>query len=89
VTIEASLLLILFPLTVLSPGFQEFSRSQQSHELKVTTRLVQVTVVAQDSKGRAVTDLTRDDFELTDRGKPQTVSLFTEERSSSPSRTHD
>src|SRR5204863_7436882 len=34
--------------------------------LRVETRLVQVNVVAQDSKGNAITGLTRDDFTLFD-----------------------
>jgi VWFA-related protein len=38
--------------------------------------MVELTVVVQDSKGRPVTDLTKDDFTLADDGKPQTISVF-------------
>jgi len=44
--------------------------------LRVTTRLVQVSVVAHDRSGNPVRDLTRDDFTLTDSGHPQPISIF-------------
>ena len=37
--------------------------------LRVTTRLVLVDVVVTDKNGNALTDLTRDDFELLENGK--------------------
>jgi len=37
---------------------------------------VEVNVVAQDKKGEPVTDLTRDDFEVTEQGKAQAISVF-------------
>jgi VWFA-related protein len=40
---------------------------------------VQVRVVVRDAKGNAVGGLTKDDFRLTDNGKPQTVTVFTVE----------
>jgi VWFA-related protein len=52
--------------------------AQQPEEtvLRVTTRLVQVSVVAHDRDGNPVRDLTRDDFTLTDNGRPQPISVF-------------
>src|SRR6266571_8037604 len=44
--------------------------------LHVETRLVEVNVVAQDSKGNAVTDLTRDEFNLLDNGKKVPIDEF-------------
>jgi len=44
--------------------------------LRVETRLVEVNVVAQDSKDRAVTDLTRDDFTVLDNGKKVPIAVF-------------
>lgn len=44
--------------------------------LRVETRLVEVNVVAQDSKGNAITDLTRDDFTLLDNGKKVPIDEF-------------
>src|SRR5580700_7634858 len=52
--------------------------AQQPEEtvLRVTTRLVQVSVVAHDPDGNPIRDLTRDDFTLTDHGRPQPISVF-------------
>ncbi len=47
----------------------------------VTTRLIQLNVVAQDHHGNPVTDLTKDDFVLKDAGKEQKISVFAMERS--------
>jgi VWFA-related protein len=39
-------------------------------------RMVDLNVVALDSHGAPVTDLTRDDFRITDAGKPETIAFF-------------
>ena len=52
---------------------------QEPPVVRVTTRLVQVSVIVQDKKGEPVTDLTRDDFTLLDQGQPQIVSTFSVE----------
>ncbi len=49
---------------------------KQSAAVRVTTRLVEVNVVVQDRKGAAVRDMARDDFEVTEEGKPQTIATF-------------
>ena len=38
--------------------------------------MVLVPVIVRDGHGRAVGNLTRDDFQLFDRGKPQTIASF-------------
>src|ERR1700676_1247726 len=48
--------------------------------LRVTTRLIQLNVVAQDRHGNPVTDLTKDDFVLKDAGNAQKISVFALER---------
>lgn len=52
--------------------------AQQSEEsvLQATTRLVQVRVVAHEHNGKPVRDLTREDFILTDNGRPQPIRIF-------------
>src|SRR5260221_347080 len=40
------------------------------------TTLVEFTVVAQDSKGNAITDLTREDLVLTDKGQVRDVAFL-------------
>jgi len=52
------------------------SATKDESVLHVETRLVEVNVVAQDSKGNAVTDLTRDDFTLFDNGKTVPIDVF-------------
>jgi VWFA-related protein len=50
-----------------------------SPTLHVTTRLVQVNVLAHDHHGEPVGDLTKDDFEIKDQGRLQKISLFSVE----------
>ncbi|MBZ5515614.1 MAG: VWA domain-containing protein [Acidobacteriia bacterium] len=50
--------------------------AQQVPPLRVTTRLVQVHVIAQDKQGELVQDLTRQDFVLLDEGREQPLSTF-------------
>jgi VWFA-related protein len=49
---------------------------QPSVILRSTVTLVQVDVIAKDSQGRPVEGLKKDDFELTDNGKPQQIASF-------------
>jgi VWFA-related protein len=49
--------------------------SAQTPSIRVSTRLVEINVVAHE-KGQPVSDLTKDDFTVTDRGKPQTIRFF-------------
>jgi VWFA-related protein len=49
--------------------------------IQVTTRLVQVAVVVRDKRG-AVADLTKNDFEVFDKGKQRKIASFTVARAS-------
>jgi VWFA-related protein len=42
----------------------------------IAPRLVKLTVVALDNRGRPISDLTADDFQITDAGKPRKLTLF-------------
>ena len=58
--------------------------------LRVSTRLVQVSVVVHDSHGEPVSDLKKEDFTITERGKPQPISFFSmvsADRAAAPSAT--
>jgi VWFA-related protein len=44
--------------------------------IRTTTTLVQVGVVVRDAKGKAVTGLKKEDFEILDNGKPQPIAVF-------------
>ena len=48
--------------------------------LRSVTRLVQITVIAQDGQGHPVTDLGRDDFLLFDSGQQREIKVFTVDR---------
>ena len=52
------------------------SAAQGETVLRVETRLIEVNVVAQDSRGHAATALTRDDFKLFDNGKEVSIDVF-------------
>ena len=56
----------------------------QAPTISVSTRLVQVGVIVREKNG-PVADLTKDDFIVLDRGKPQKVSVFSVESSESAS----
>jgi VWFA-related protein len=43
---------------------------------KATTKLVQVSVIAQDKQGKPVADLRREEFQIFDNGSPQGIRLF-------------
>ena len=50
--------------------------TQTAPALRATTRLIQVSVVAQDKHGQPVTDLKRDEFRVFDKGAEQKVEFF-------------
>src|SRR2546423_293798 len=85
-TIIALLLLLSFVITGLGqqPTTQTQAQTQQSAPsppaqtredvVRITTNLVQVDVSVTDHNGQPVTDLTADDFEVTEAGRPQKIS---------------
>ncbi len=48
---------------------------QNAPEFRANTHLVEINVLVRDNKG-PVANLTKDDFMVTDRGKPQKISVF-------------
>jgi VWFA-related protein len=59
---------------VSTPG----SAQEKGFTLRVTTRLVDVGVMAFDRKGHPVMDLKREDFEIDDNGRKQAVRFFSQ-----------
>jgi VWFA-related protein len=55
--------------------------------LRVTVKLVPVTVVVRDQKGNAVGNLLKKDFELFDERKPQTISSFSMQKNAGENST--
>ena len=68
--------LALVPLVVASQN------SPQTPQIRVATRLVEVGVIVRDKNG-AVANLTKDDFTVLDRGKPQKISIFSADAAAS------
>jgi VWFA-related protein len=79
--VSTALALLASSLAVISASAQN---SPQPSTISVSTRLVQVGVIARDKNG-PVADLTKDDFVVLDRGKPQKISVFSVESSQSAS----
>jgi VWFA-related protein len=50
-----------------------------TNALRVLTRLVQVSVIAEDGNGKPVVGLTQNDFTVTEGGQPQKINYFTEQ----------
>ena len=75
-------LLFLCVLTVADLNSQQPKPQPEQPVFRTTTRLIQVNVVALDKKGHPVTDLKKEDFQLFDKGKEQTISLFSMEKKS-------
>src|SRR5437879_3289699 len=71
-------------LLVFASAFSQTQKSQpapaqESPDLpvmRVTVNLVQVDAVVTDSKGKQVTNLTADDFQVFQDGKPQKITHF-------------
>jgi VWFA-related protein len=53
---------------------------EPTFKLQVERNLVVVRVVVRDAKGAALDNLRKEDFQLFDRGKPQTISHFSVEK---------
>jgi VWFA-related protein len=77
--IPTALAFLAFGLTAIAVWAQE---APQPPRISISTRLVQVGVIARDKNG-PVADLTKDDFVVLDRGKPQKISIFSVESSQS------
>jgi len=73
---RAILLLGFLAMLATSADLAQEHASQSGAVLRVETRLVELSVVAQDSSGRAVTGLSRGDFTLYDDGKPIPIDVF-------------
>ncbi len=56
------------------------AQPQTDFKLSVTTKLVIVNVEVKDASGKPLEGLTRSDFQITEDGKPQSVSVFEYQR---------
>jgi len=62
----------------LNPAQSQAGQNPQGQDqpIRLKTELIDLRAVVTDKKGQPVTDLKKEDFELTENGKPQEVSFF-------------
>lgn len=63
-------------IAVLAQVFANTCVAQDGLAIHVSVGLVNVAFTARDAKGKLVADLTKDDVEILDDGRPQTISFF-------------
>lgn len=64
--------------SVSQQNLPELSQHDETATFKVNVKLVMVRVVVRDSRGNAIGNLQKEDFQLFDKGKPQIISQFEE-----------
>src|SRR5713101_6419699 len=62
-----------------TPGNQSGEQDQSMGTLKVNVNVVQLFFNVKDKKGALIANLTRDDFQILEDGKPQTIKYFAAE----------
>jgi VWFA-related protein len=67
-------------LTTGAQSLQPAPASESLPTMRSQTRVVQIDVVVKDAKGRPVGDLSKQDFTVTDRGKPRVIQIFSVDR---------
>ena len=76
--------LLLVPVALASQDAQNPPQNlAQNSKISISTRLVELGVIVRNNDG-PVEDMTKDDFLVVDRGKPQKISVFTVESVKSP-----
>jgi VWFA-related protein len=73
------------PSAFAAPPQQPASRKADSQDqpIRLKTDLIELRAVVTDKQGKPVTDLSKDDFEITENGRKQVISFFTTEQVSS------
>lgn len=68
------------PVSASAPNAPEIAARDAPATFSTKVNLVMVPVVVRDSKGKAIGTLQKDDFQLSDKGKPQTITRFSIEK---------
>jgi VWFA-related protein len=66
------------------PSPAQKTPADQAPVFRVSTRLVQVSVVVHDSHGQPVSDLKKEEFTVSEKGKPQEIRFFSMASSDRP-----
>ncbi|MEP6642869.1 MAG: VWA domain-containing protein [Acidobacteriaceae bacterium] len=90
--LSSALVALCFSIALSSPGFSQSgdqktgdqtgndqSRDQSMETLKVNVNVVQLFFNVKDKKGGLIPSLTKNDFQIFEDGKPQTIKYFTAE----------
>jgi VWFA-related protein len=64
------------PIQILPPGVPQTVEHDEDDVVRITSNLVQIDAVVTDKKGRQVTDLKPEEFEILADGKPQKITNF-------------
>ena len=72
------------PQTVPGQNGPEMATHDEPTAFQAKVNLVMVPVVVRNPQGRAVGNLSKGDFQLFDKGKPQEISQFTVEKTGAP-----
>ncbi len=75
---------MILPWALLLFAAQEAPPQKPETVVKVTTRIVQVSVVVHDKKGQPIADLKKEDFTLLDKGQEQRIRFFSMESAEAP-----
>jgi VWFA-related protein len=67
---------LLLALSAFATGQTSQSSNQQSDTVRVETQIVQLDLVVTDKQGKLVSDLRREDFEIFEDGKRQSLAFF-------------
>jgi VWFA-related protein len=65
--------------TLFLPNAVESVRAQEQPKISVEVKVVSVLATVRDKKGKIVSNLTKDDFDLQEDGRPQTITYFSRE----------
>ncbi len=71
-----SLVAVILGLSTVAFSQDTTQKAAQDQPIRITAELVQLDVVVTDKKGKIVTGLTKESFELQENGKKQLISFF-------------
>lgn len=63
----------------LPPKPPDLQKPASAPALRISVRLIQVNVIAEDSDGQPIRDLTKENFTILEQGQPQQITLFAQQ----------
>ena len=87
VVLLSALILIGGEFVVIAVAYQEQKKASDKEQVRLKTDLFEVRAVVTDAKGRLVDSLRKEDFELLENNRPQTISFFSIEHAVSDAKS--